>query len=271
MNNSTPAKEAVREFWQERSRGELYAQGKSLRQRVEAQARARYELEPFIHRFARFEEGCGRDVLEIGVGMGADYLEWARHSPRQLVGIDVTEQAVEFTRQRLELYGFRSDLRVGDAEGLPLPDSSFDIVYSWGVLHHSPDTPLAVREVHRVLRPGGVARIMIYHHPSVVGTLLWARYGALQRRSFAEVYANYLESLGTKAYTVQEVTELFREFADVHIAIELSAGDLLTGAAGRRYGGVLLTTALKLWPRWLIRALLPRYGSFMLIEATRHP
>jgi ubiquinone/menaquinone biosynthesis C-methylase UbiE len=271
VSNSTGAKKAVRDFWQARSCGELYVQGESLRQQFEAQAGARYELEPFIHRFARFEEGCGKDVLEIGVGMGADFLDWARHSPHQLVGIDVTERAVEFTRQRLELYGFRSDLRVGDAEALPLPDQSFDIVYSWGVLHHSPDTRLAIREVHRVLRPGGVARVMIYHHPSVVGALLWARYGALQGRSFTDVYANCLESPGTKAYTVRQTAEMFRQFTDVHTEIELSAGDLLTGAAGQRHGGMLLTTARKLWPRWLIRALLPRYGLFMLIEAKRQP
>jgi ubiquinone/menaquinone biosynthesis C-methylase UbiE len=116
------------------------------------------------------------DVLEVGVGMGADHLEWARHMPRSLSGIDLTERAIAHTATRLALYGLRSDLRVADAEKLPFRDASFDLVYSWGVLHHSPDTPRAVREVLRVLRPGGLARVMIYHAHSMVGYMLWLRY-----------------------------------------------------------------------------------------------
>lgn len=262
-------KETVKEFWQRRSCGEVYAEGDSLQQQLESHARARYELEPFIPGFARFEEGRGKDVLEIGVGMGSDHLEWARRGPRRLVGIDLTERAIDFTRQRLTLYGFRSELHVGDAEALPLPDNSFDIVYSWGVLHHSPNTRAAIGEVHRVLRPGGIARIMVYHHPSVVGAMLWARYGALQRKSFSDVYANYLESPGTKAYTVKQAMELLSEFTDVRIQTQLSIGDLLSGAAGQRYGGPLLTIARKFWPRWLIRTLFPGFGLFMLAEARR--
>ena len=68
-------------------------------------------------------------------------------------------------------------MKEADAEHLPFPDDSFDIVYSWGVLHHSPDTPQAFSEAHRVLRPGGTLRAMIYHRPSIVGLMLWARYG----------------------------------------------------------------------------------------------
>ena len=97
--------------------------------------------------------------------MGADHLEWARSSPRSLTGIDLTDRAIQFTQERLGFYSLYSDLRVADAENLPFSDNSFDIVYSYGVLHHSPDTAQAIREVHRVLRPGGSARIMIYHSP----------------------------------------------------------------------------------------------------------
>src|SRR5215831_11807168 len=143
---STEAKQAVHDFWQRASCGEeAYARGSSSRERLEAQARARYELEPYIRQFARFESGRGLDVLEVGVGMGADHLEWARHMPRSLSGIDLTERAIAHTATRLALYGLRSDLRVADAENLPFPAASFDLAYPWGVLHHSPDTPRAVR------------------------------------------------------------------------------------------------------------------------------
>ena len=168
-------KDSVREFWNEASCGEVYAIGTDLRERLENQARERSVLEPWIRPFANFPSALNRDVLEIGVGMGADHLEWAKALPRSLTGIDITDRAIRFTADRLRLYGLCSDLRVADAENLPFPDKSFDIIYSYGVLHHTPDTARAIQEVHRVLRPGGLAKIMIYHSRSLVGYMLWLR------------------------------------------------------------------------------------------------
>jgi SAM-dependent methyltransferase len=211
-------------------------------------------------------------VLEVGVGMGADHHQWARARPRSLTGIDLTPVAVEYTGRRLALDGLESRLMIGDAENLPFPDASFDLVYSWGVLHHTPDTGRAISEVCRVLRPGGTARIMIYHHHSIVGALLWSRYALAAgrpRRTFDDVYAAHLESPGTKAYTRERALELFRDFTDVRIRVELSPGDLLTGEAGQRHRSRLVDVSRRVWPRPLVRTLLRRYGLFMLIEATR--
>src|SRR6185437_8873642 len=119
---------------------------------------ARYSIEPYIADFAQFATARGRDVLEVGVGIGADHAEWARNGPRTLTGIDLTPRAIDHTQARLAILDRQSRLLVGDAENLPFPGESFDIVYSWGVLHHSPDTISAIREVHRVLRRGGQAR-----------------------------------------------------------------------------------------------------------------
>lgn len=101
-------------------------------------------------------------VLEIGVVLGADYQQFAQASSK-LSGIDLTERAVEHTRRRLKSFDLDSNLIVGDAGNLLCSDKSFDVVYSWGFIHHSPDTKSAIREVFRVLKFGGVARIMIYH------------------------------------------------------------------------------------------------------------
>ena len=260
---------AVQEFWNRQSCGEVYATGESLAEQLDAQARARYELEPYIFDFARFGDARGRDVLEVGVGMGADHLEWAKASPRSLTGVDLTPRAIELTRARFESHGLTSRLECADAERLPFPDNSFDVVYSWGVLHHSPDTPRAIAEVHRVLRPGGVARIMIYHYWSITGYLLWLRYGLLRGRGLRAVYAQYLESPGTKAYTVDEARHMFRDFDSVSVRSQLSFGDLLQGAVGQRHGGLALSLAKRLWPRAVIRRLLPRHGLMLLVEATK--
>jgi SAM-dependent methyltransferase len=265
-------KDRVRDFWDAGACGEAYADGDSRREELDAQARARYAFEPFIRDFARFAEGAGRDVLEIGVGMGADHMEWARAQPRTLAGLDLTPRALGITRERFELNGLTPRLTQGDAENLPFADRSFDIVYSWGVLHHTPDTATAVREVHRVLRPGGTVRVMIYHSHSIVGALLWARYALLAarpRRSLAHVYAEHLESPGTKAYTREAALELFRDFSSARIRVELSVGDLLIGAAGQRHRSLLLGAARRVWPRSVIRQRFHGYGLFLLIEATR--
>jgi ubiquinone/menaquinone biosynthesis C-methylase UbiE len=265
-------KAEVAAFWEEASCGEVYATGDGLKESLEAQARARYAMEPYIFPFARFKEGAGRDVLEIGVGMGADHLEWAKARPRTLRGVDLTQRAVDFTRARLEMHGFPADVRTADAENLPFEDESFDIVYSWGVLHHSPDTPRAIDEVRRVLRPGGRAAVMVYHRASVVGYLLWTRYALLSGRpatSLDEIYARYLESPGTKAYSREEARQLFARFTDVRTSIELSNGDLLEGEAGQRHQGAALRVARRVWPRWAIQRFGRNRGLFLLIEATR--
>jgi ubiquinone/menaquinone biosynthesis C-methylase UbiE len=264
-------KQAVHDFWNDASCGEALYLRNAERDSYASQARKRYELEPWIEPFADFAAARGRDVLEVGVGLGADHQRFAEAGAR-LVGIDLTERAVTHTRQRLSAFGLNSDLRVADAESLPFADGSFDLVYSWGVLHHSPDTERAVAEVWRVLRPGGTARVMIYHKHSMVGYMLWTRYALLAgrpARTLAEVYATHLESPGTKAYTIEEARRLFARFSQVNLGTVLTHGDLLSSQAGQRHRGPLLAIARRLWPRWLIRLLLRRHGLFLLVTARK--
>jgi len=268
-------KQSVQKFWNTASCGEEgYALGADEAERLNAQAQARYRLEPYLKPFARFAEGQGKDVLEVGVGMGADHLEWARSNPKSLSGIDLTERAIAFTAARFKQAGKKSDLQTGDAENLPFKPNSFDLVYSWGVLHHSPDTPKAFAEVVRVLRPGGTARIMIYHTWSLTGLMLWARFALLRgkpRTSMAEIYSQYLESPGTKAYTRGQAEELCKRagFSTCRVSIQLNHGDLLQGSVGQRHKGPLLSLATKIWPRWLFRTLTPHLGLYLLIEAKK--
>lgn len=262
-------KREVREFWDSSTCGEVYAlEGDEYG----SQSRTRYELEPYLRPFARFEEGRGKDVLEIGVGMGADHLEWAQSRPRRLCGIDLTPRAVDWTRRRLAEHGFVPEVEVGDAEELPFDDGSFDIVFSYGVLHVSPDTPKAFREVHRVLRPGGVARLMIYHRGSILGLMLWLRYGLMAGRPWRGldyIYAHHLESPGTKAYSVTEAMDLVSLFDRSRIDVQISFAELLLGAAGQRHHGPLLDVARRVWPRRMIHRYAGRHGLLLLIEAVK--
>jgi SAM-dependent methyltransferase len=265
------AKQKVHEFWDKASCGEqLYLSGSEKASYIE-QGRIRYELEPYIIEFAGFKTARDLDVLEIGVGLGADHQRFAEAGSR-LHGIDLTRRAIDYTKKRLELFDLRSDLQIGDAEDLAFGDREFDVVYSWGVLHHSPNTQKAIEEVHRVLRIGGVAKIMIYHKWSFVGLMLWLHYGLLRLRPFtslSDIYARHLESPGTKAYSVEEARRLFQHFRSVDIRTVLTHGDLLSSQAGQRHNGLLLEVARKVWPRWLIKLLFSRNGLFMLITAVK--
>jgi ubiquinone/menaquinone biosynthesis C-methylase UbiE len=80
--------------------------------------------------------------------------------------VDLTEASVDLARRRFELFELPGKFQVADAEALEFADESFDLVYSHGVLHHTPDAARAVREIHRVLRPGGRAVVMLYHRDS---------------------------------------------------------------------------------------------------------
>jgi SAM-dependent methyltransferase len=237
----------------------------------EEHARARYDLEPYIAEFADFASANGQRVLEIGVGLGADHIRFAE-AGAELFGLDLTERAIEHTSRRLAVYGLSSTLNVGNAEHLEFPDESFDLVYSWGVLHHSPATQDAIYEVFRVLKAGGRARVMIYHKWSLVGLMLWARYGLLRLRplmSLRDIYSLYLESPGTKAYSIAEARQLFSRFSDVRVQTILTHGDLLESSAGQRHSGMMLSLARRFWPRRLLKRYCQRRGLFMLIQATK--
>jgi SAM-dependent methyltransferase len=261
----------VRDFWDRAACGEdLYLTSETV-EGYASQAKRRYQLEPYILPFADFGRWSGQKVLEVGMGLGADHQKFAE-AGAELWGIDLTEQAVQHTARRLELLGLQSTLTTGDAENLDFPNDAFDMVYSWGVIHHSPDTARAAREILRVLRPGGSFRVMIYNKFSVIGVMLWLRYALFAGRplrSLDDVYAHHLESPGTKAYTSTEAALLFDGAEDLRIETVLTHGDLLEGEAGQRHRGALLWVARRIWPRRLIRAVFPRSGLFMLISGRK--
>ena len=113
---------------------------------------------------------------------------------------------------------------------------------------------------------------MMYHKWSMVGLMLFIRYALLAGRpwrSLRSIYAEHLESPGTKAYSYSETRQLFARFNDVEISTLLTHADLLESNVGQRHHVVALTLAKTLWPRWFIRRFLPAAGLFMLIEACK--
>jgi ubiquinone/menaquinone biosynthesis C-methylase UbiE len=125
----------------------------------------RYRTEWHIPLLVPFAAAEGKRVLEIGTGNGADGAMFALHGA-QYTGVDLTDAALEATRRHFAVLGLNGVFQRENAEHLTFPAESFDIVYSHGVLHHTPNTAQAINEVWRVLRPGGSAIVMLYHKAS---------------------------------------------------------------------------------------------------------
>jgi ubiquinone/menaquinone biosynthesis C-methylase UbiE len=213
----------VRQFWERQPCGtdrlvtdQTTANTREWFERVENH---RYNLEPFIHSVAQFTRHRGRRLLEVGVGAGTDHLQWAR-AGAECFGVDLTEAAIDTTKAHLAHYGLTSVLQRVDAEVLPFADASFDVVYSWGVIHHSNCPPAIISEIRRVLRPGGVFIGMLYGRYSPVVAKLWMKNALLKGRpwrSLSDVVGQHMESVGTKAYTQTEVRRLLTEFNQIDV------------------------------------------------------
>jgi SAM-dependent methyltransferase len=252
-------KERVRAFWQEHPCGTKFSDAEvGSRRFYEAVEEHRYRTEWHIPEAAGFDRSAGLRVLEIGCGLGTDGARFAR-AGALYTGVDLTEAAVSLARRRFELEGLPGEFRVADAEALEFEDGSFDLVYSHGVLHHTPDARAAVREVRRVLAPTGRAVVMLYHRDSYnyrVNIRMLRRAGARLLRTEAGVSLAHrltgepVESLRehaarlkgnatsylsageflsrntdgagnplTRVYSRAEARELFKDFARVRVAV----------------------------------------------------
>lgn len=276
MTHPLNLKEALKSHWEAETCGTRYGISQNRKEWMKETEQARYLLEPHIRDFAEFEKSRGKKVLEIGVGAGLDFLQWLKHGA-EAIGIDLTESAVKLTKERLEISNIEQKkytLFCADAENLPFGKDTFDIVYSWGVLHHTPDTPAALREAFRVLKRGGILKIMLYHLPSWTAFLLWLQYGLFKGKPFLSLHEaifHYLESPGTKAYTISEGYKLIASlgFENIQIKTKLSAGDLLHIQPSEKYQSNFYRLAWKFYPRWFVKMCGDRFGLELLIKATK--
>lgn len=121
---------------------------------------------PFTRIF-NYEKYKERKVLEIGCGMGTMAMNWAQHGA-DLYAVDLNPVSVEQTKRRFKIFNLYSKIRIADARKLPFGNDYFDYIYSWGVLHHSPNIKKSLMEIYRVLTPGGKVGIMLYYRKSIL-------------------------------------------------------------------------------------------------------
>jgi len=255
----------------------------------------RYKVHPRLLSAVGFAKTRGLRVLEIGCGCGSEAERFAR-AGAHYTAVDLTNAAVSLTRQRFQLAKLPGRFLQGDAENLPFPDGCFDLVYSHGVLHHTPDTAQAIREVYRVLAPEGRATIMLYYRHSfnyqvnlrvvrrLRAHLLQTEFGiALVSRIFGEpleelrrhaalirrdpaAYHDMQNILNrntdgpdnplSQVFSAKEAAALFAQFRNVRTEIMFWNPNWLPGIG-------------KLLPRWMEDLLAARWGWHLWIHAQK--
>jgi 2-polyprenyl-3-methyl-5-hydroxy-6-metoxy-1,4-benzoquinol methylase len=162
----------------------------------EVEAR-KYFVEPHIPRFAEFERWRGKKVLEIGCGIGTDTTNFARHGAT-VTAVDLSPQSLDLARKRVEVYGLQDQVRFysGSAEELTqfVPIEPYDLIYSFGVIHHTPHPERVVEQMRHYAKPGTTIKLMVYYHHSWKVFWILVGYGKGRFWRLKELVAEHSEA-----------------------------------------------------------------------------
>jgi 2-polyprenyl-3-methyl-5-hydroxy-6-metoxy-1,4-benzoquinol methylase len=192
----------------------------------EVEAR-KYFVEPHIPHFAQFDRWQGKKVLEIGCGIGTDTISFARHGA-DVTAVELSQKSLEVARQRAEVYGLEGCIRfyLGDAEELTtfVPTEPYDLIYSFGVIHHTPHPERVVEQMHHYVRPGSTIKIMVYHRRSWKALWILLTYGKGRFWQLDQLITSHSEAqIGcpvTYTYSPQEAQRLLNGLEIVDLWID---------------------------------------------------
>jgi len=168
----------------------------------------RYFVEPHIIKFMDLEKWKGKKVLEIGCGIGSDAYMFASNGA-DYTGIELSDKTLEISKKRFEIFGLSGNFYNMNAEDLSkFDDDTFDLIYSFGVIHHTVNPDKIINEVRRVLKPGGTFKLMLY------ATNSW-------KKIMIDVGLDQYEAQPNTpiayTYTNEEVNNLLSEFTNINI------------------------------------------------------
>lgn len=185
----------VENFWNKRPCNLHHSQKKiGSKAYFEEVERKKFFVEPHIKTFSKFHKWKGKKVLEIGCGMATAGINFAK-SGAQYTGVDISEESLQLAIKRFKVYKQKGVFYHGNAEHLSefVPLQKYDLVYSWGVLHHTPNPKQAIKEITKYLKKNGVLKIMLYASESwksyMIGAGLdqpEAQYGCPIARTYTE-------------------------------------------------------------------------------------
>jgi SAM-dependent methyltransferase len=170
----------------------------------------RFDKLHYLPKLVDFSAYRGRELLEVGCGIGTDLVRFARGGAI-VTGIDLSSTAIDLAKRNFALHGLQPRaLDVANGEALPFPDASFDVVYGHGVIQYTADPERLIRECHRVLRPGGDGIFMVYNR--------WSWLNALSK--LMKVDLEHEDAPVLRKFTIGEFRALLAPFDEVRIVPE---------------------------------------------------
>ncbi len=182
----------------------------------EEKRKFRYDLQDYMHDFYQFDKFSGKKILEVGSGTGIDSCEFARNDAN-VISADFTEIAVKLTKDLTRKYN--GEATRCTSTSLPFQENTFDVVYSFGVIHHVSDIDTVLKEIFRVLKPSGIFMGMVYNKDSLLYAYLMYYYGIkegmIHKMSEEQLISKFSERRDgcpyTKAYTINEFKQLLQK------------------------------------------------------------
>jgi len=211
--------EQVRDFWNRRPCNIRHSpRPVGTREYFDEVEARKYFVEPHILRFAEFPRWRGKKVLEIGCGIGTDAINFAR-AGAWVTAMELSENSLEIAKQRARVYGLQDRIRFycGNAEKLSafLPVEPYDLVYSFGVIHHTPYPERVIDEIRHYVQPSSTVKIMVYHRYSWKVLWILLTYGQGRFWRLAELVAQHSEAETgcpvTYTFTKRELSELLED------------------------------------------------------------
>ena len=165
-----------------------------------------------LEKFIPYSKFSGKNILEIGCGSGLLSSHIAK-AGGNLFAVDITNKAVETTKKRFDLEGLKGSIQQMDAEKLTFEKESMDYVISWGVIHHSGNMEAIIDQIHKVLKPGGKAFLMVYNRHSIRFQIYCKFWLGIMKLKFLKMNLNEIVGRVTDGYIARHVTK--KEFSNL--------------------------------------------------------
>ena len=235
---------AIRDYWNDHIHDlEIATQPLGTPEFFQELDEYRFDKLCYLPRVVDFSAYRGKRLLEVGCGLGIDLSRFAQ-AGAIVTGVDLAEVCIDLARQNFAQHGLTADLQVMNGEALQFEDRSFDVVYAHGVLQYTADASRMATEIHRVLRPGGEAILMVYNKYSWLNAL----------SKLMKVELEHEDAPVLHKYSIEELKELLKPFAQVRIVPERFPVKtrLHRGLKATIYND-LFVTGFNLLPRALVR------------------
>lgn len=274
--SNTPIQE-VQDFWNARPCNIRHSQ-KTLgtKEYFDEVEKRKFFVEPHLVDFADFPSVKGKKVLEIGCGLGTTTINFARAGAKKVTAVDLSEKSLGIASKSAKVYGFDQVIHFyhANAEELSktVPAEEYDLIFSFGVIHHSPHPEKILKELQAYLAPKGLLKIMVYYRYSWKAIWILFKYGRLQFWKLPQSVAKYSEAQTgcpiTYTYSKKDADSLLNEtgFKPLRMDVDHIFPYRIPDYVEYRY--------VKEWyfrwmPKWLFGALKKKLGWHLCLTAQK--